>query len=129
MAGMKVTQDAMKQALDWAYDQVLDGPPGLKSPAEIAENYMLGTMGGGHRPPIDGWGPHGPDGPDDVDWAEARQRVKEFVAWQCRYCGTAGFVTGLGGISISSSSVSRPHGLCPLHSAQDDSDDSHHGWL
>lgn len=105
MAKKRVTLETMKQALDWAYERVLDGPAGLKSPAELAENYMRGTGGGGYRGPVDGWPPDRPDDFDSVDWAEVRRRAKDLVAWQCRYCGTAGFVTGLGGFSTAALTV------------------------
>lgn len=70
--GSKVLQ-TVQSALEWAYEHSLDGLPGAGTLEELVASYLQpGT------------------GPEDA--------IDSLVAWQVGKAGTAGFVTGLGGI-------------------------------
>lgn len=64
---------SVQSALEWAYEQALDGLPGAGTLEELVASYL-----------------HPGSDPDDA--------IDSLVAWQVGKAGTAGFVTGLGGI-------------------------------
>jgi len=61
------------KVLDWAYDKVLNGVPGLDSAGEIAQKYMAqeGTL---------------------------HEKANSLIRWQNAKAGTSGFITGIGGL-------------------------------
>src|SRR5207247_2022454 len=67
----------LMKALDWAYDQALNGIPalGMDSAVELADSYRNGA--------------------GSIDASAQR-----LVRWQVTKAGTAGFVTGLGGLLV-----------------------------
>lgn len=71
-AGSRMLQ-SVQSALEWAYEKALDGLPGAGTLEELVASY--------HHPGA---------GPEDA--------IESLVAWQVGKAGTAGFVTGLGGI-------------------------------
>lgn len=64
---------AIMKVLDWAYDKVLNGVPGLDSAGEIAQKYMAqeGTL---------------------------HEKTNSLIRWQNAKAGTSGFITGIGGL-------------------------------
>ncbi len=68
-----ISQEAIGQALDWAYDKALNGVPGFDSAEDLAASYMK-------------------DGNSPLDQANS------LIRWQNSKAATSGFVTGLGGI-------------------------------
>ena len=68
-----ISQEGMQKALSWAWDKSLNGIPGTGTAEELAESYLSGK--------------------DSVENA-----IDELITWQCRKCGTSGFMTGLGGL-------------------------------
>ncbi|CUI90644.1 EcsC family protein [Achromobacter xylosoxidans] len=68
-----ITQESIKDALDWAYEKSINGVAGLDSAIELAEGYK-----------------------DNED--PAYERANSLIRWQNTKAATSGFVTGLGGI-------------------------------
>ncbi|HYF85396.1 EcsC family protein [Azospirillum sp.] len=68
-----LTESAIHQALDWAYDKAVNGVPGLDSAVELAAEYAKqdGTL---------------------------HDQANALIRWQIAKCATSGFVTGLGGL-------------------------------
>jgi len=69
----ELTESTIQKALDFAYDKAVNGVKGLDSAEELAENYL------------------------DKD-GSLEDKVNSLIRWQNTKAGTAGFVTGLGGI-------------------------------
>ena len=69
----ELTQSAILQILDWAYEKALEGPPGLDSAWDLARDYQK------------------------RDRSPAEQ-VNSLIRWQNTKAATSGFVTGLGGL-------------------------------
>jgi len=69
----EVTQSKLMGVLDWSYDKAINGVKGLDSSIELAESYTKN---------------------DD----ELYDQVNSLIRWQNTKAGTAGFVTGLGGL-------------------------------
>ena len=67
------TEKTILKALDWAYEQAIDGPPGLDSAGDLVEDYL------------------------DQDGTLV-EKVNSLIRWQNTKAGTTGFVTGLGGL-------------------------------
>jgi hypothetical protein len=88
----KLDQSTLMKALDWAYDQALNGVPvaGFQSAAELAASYAGG--GGSNIPPGDGPLADGPIG-DEPSGDGARRLVHV----QAAKAGLVGFLAGLGG--------------------------------
>lgn len=71
---MKVTQQSINKALDWAYEKaVTGGIPGTQDAYELAAEFLEGK-------------------------GELRDRVNSLIRWQNTKSATSGFLTGLGGI-------------------------------
>ncbi len=68
-----VSQEAIGQALDWAYDKALNGVPGFDSAEDLAASYMK-------------------------DGSSRLEQANYLIRWQNSKAATSGFVTGLGGI-------------------------------
>jgi len=68
-----ITQESIKDALDWAYEKSINGVAGLDSAVELAEGYK-----------------------DNKD--PAYEQANSLIRWQNTKAATSGFVTGLGGI-------------------------------
>lgn len=64
---------SIMKVLDWTYEKVLNGVPGLDSVDELAQKFMLqeGTM---------------------------NEKVNSLIRWQNAKAGTSGFITGVGGL-------------------------------
>ena len=69
----ELTESTIQKALDFAYDKAVNGVKGLDSAEELAENYL------------------------DKD-GSLEDKVNSLIRWQNTKAGTAGFVTGLGGL-------------------------------
>jgi uncharacterized protein (DUF697 family) len=65
--------EAVQSALAWAYDSALDGIPGFGNLEELVESYLH-------------------------DNRDPEGAIDSLIAWQTAKAGTAGFITGLGGI-------------------------------
>lgn len=70
---MKLTQAIVEKTLNWGYDKALNGAPGLDTAEELAESHL---KKGGTK--------------DEL--------VGSLIKWQITKAGTAGFVSGLGGL-------------------------------
>lgn len=71
---MKVTQQSINKALDWAYEKaVTGGIPGTQDAYELAAEFLEGK-------------------------GELRDRVNSLIRWQNTKSATSGFLTGLGGV-------------------------------
>jgi len=68
----KLSENKIMKALDWAYEKVVDGVPGLDSAAELAEDYMKGN-------------------------GSLYDKTNSLIRWQNIKAGTSGFLSGLGG--------------------------------
>lgn len=64
----------MQEALEWAYDKAINGMPGAGSAIDLAEDYM--TING-----------------------SMEDKINSLIRWQNTKAGSAGFVTGLGGVA------------------------------
>lgn len=64
---------AVMTIINQAYDLAVDGVPGMGSAEELAEDYLR-------------------------DNSSASEAANSLIRWQCAKAGTAGFVTGLGGV-------------------------------
>ena len=64
----------MQEALEWAYDKAINGMPGVGSAIDLAEDYM--TING-----------------------SMEDKINSLIRWQNTKAGSAGFVTGLGGVA------------------------------
>ena len=73
MAKKKLNQSIIMKALDWGYENAVNGIPGFDSAYEMAENYKA-------------------KGDDPI------KNVNSLIRWQNTKAGTSGFLTGLGGI-------------------------------
>lgn len=69
----KLTEYKIKQVLDWSYDKVMTGFPGMDSSYELADQYMY-------------------------KYKSIDEAINKFIKWQQAKCATSGFLTGLGGI-------------------------------
>jgi hypothetical protein len=65
--------EAVQSALAWAYEAALDGLPGMGTLDELVTSYLH-------------------------EGRTAEDAIESLIAWQTGKAGTAGFVTGLGGI-------------------------------
>jgi uncharacterized protein (DUF697 family) len=65
--------EAVQSALSWAYEAALDGLPGMGTLDELVTSYLH-------------------------EGRTAEDAIDSLIAWQTGKAGTAGFVTGLGGI-------------------------------
>lgn len=68
----KLSALKMTQLLEWTYERVLDGPPGMQSAVEMAEDYM--KKGGSKY-----------------------EQANSLIRWQNTKAAASGAVTGLGG--------------------------------
>lgn len=68
----KLSALKMTQLLEWTYERVLDGPPGMQSAVEMAEDYM---KNGGSK----------------------YEQANSLIRWQNTKAAASGAVTGLGG--------------------------------
>lgn len=68
-----ISEEGMQKALSWAWDKSLNGFPGAETAKELAESYL-------------------------VENGSVENAIDELITWQCRKCGTSGFITGLGGL-------------------------------
>lgn len=68
-----LSHPSIMKVLDWTYEKVLNGIPGLDSVGELARKFMLqeGTM---------------------------NEKVDSLIRWQNAKAGTSGFITGIGGL-------------------------------
>ena len=68
-----VTEKTILKVLDWAYEQAIDGMPGVGSANDLAQDYMVreGTLA---------------------------EQVNSLIRWQNAKAATSGFVSGLGGL-------------------------------
>ena len=73
MAKEKLNQGVIMKALDWGYENAINGIPGFDSAYEMADSY---TSKGG----------------------SPRKNSRSLIRWQNTKAGTSGFLTGLGGI-------------------------------
>ena len=69
----ELTQNVIVRILDWAYEQALEGPPGLDSAWDLASDYQKQD-------------------------ASPQEQVNSLIRWQNTKAATSGFVTGLGGL-------------------------------
>ena len=67
-----ISEEGMQKALSWAWDKSLNGFPGVETAKELAESYL-------------------------VENGSVENAIDELITWQCRKCGTSGFITGLDG--------------------------------
>jgi hypothetical protein len=69
-----IDHSAIMKILDWAYDQAINGIPGIASATELAKEYMnyKGTI---------------------------YENADSLIRWQNAKAGTSGFITGLGGFT------------------------------
>ena len=63
------------QILDWCYDKVINGLPGIETVEELAEKYLNKS-------------------------SSIEEAIDNFINWQQAKCGTSGFLTGLGGLIV-----------------------------
>ncbi len=63
----------IKKALDWVYDQAVEGVVGLESAEQLAENFLK-------------------------EKGSVRAKVDKLIFWQKTKAATSGFLSGLGGI-------------------------------
>ena len=63
----------MQEALEWTYDKAVQGIPGMGSAIDLAEDYMGGA--------------------DNIE-----DKINSLIRWQNTKAGSAGFITGLGGV-------------------------------
>ncbi|MDX8389396.1 MAG: EcsC family protein [Mariprofundaceae bacterium] len=68
-----ISEGAIMQALNWTYDNAVNGLPGLDSAQAMAEDYM-------------------------AEEGSLDEKVNSLIRWQISKAGTSGFLTGLGGI-------------------------------
>jgi len=73
MAKGKLNQDIVLKALEWGYENAVNGIPGFDSAYQLADNY-------------------------NVKGGNPRKNVNALIRWQNTKSGTSGFLTGLGGI-------------------------------
>lgn len=68
-----ITEKTILKVLDWAYEQAIDGMPGVGSANDLAQEYMVreGTLA---------------------------EQVNSLIRWQNAKAATSGFVSGLGGL-------------------------------
>jgi len=68
-----LNHSSIMKVLDWTYDKVLNGVPGLDSVDELARKFMLqeGTM---------------------------HEKANSLIRWQNAKAATSGFITGIGGL-------------------------------
>ena len=76
----KLTEGVVMKALDWAYKSAVEGVKGVDSAQTLSVEY-LATEG------------------------SVRDQVNRLIRWQNTKAGTAGFITGLGGIIIMPVSI------------------------
>jgi uncharacterized protein (DUF697 family) len=69
----KITLETLKQALDWSYENALNGFSFIQSAPEMAEDYMKG---------------------DD----SLSKKADRLIRWQVIKAGTTGFLTGMPGL-------------------------------
>lgn len=72
----KLNESAIMKALDWGYEQALNGLPGMETAEDFAQSYM---RGGGET---------------------LTDKVDSLIRWQNAKAVTSGFVNGLGGIVL-----------------------------
>ena len=70
---------AVQGALSWSYDAALNGLPGMGTLDEFTRDYYNGK-------------------PDVEDTVALERAIESLIAWQMGKAGTAGFITGLGGM-------------------------------
>ncbi|QWU16236.1 EcsC protein family protein [Paenibacillus sophorae] len=71
---MRITQQAVNQALDWAYEKaVMGGIPGTSDAYELAEEFLQKK-------------------------GELNDQISSLIRWQNTKSATSGFLTGLGGL-------------------------------
>ncbi|WP_276356944.1 EcsC family protein [Cohnella caldifontis] len=68
----KLSVEAMKKALDWAYDKAVNGLPGTDTAEELAQGYLRKAT-------------------------SVEEAAKSLIRWQTSKSATSGFLTGLGG--------------------------------
>ena len=73
MAKKKLNQSIIMKALDWGYENAVNGIPGFDSAYEMAKNYK-------------------------VKGDDPKKNVNSLIRWQNTKAGASGFLTGLGGI-------------------------------
>jgi len=70
---MALNQNAIMNALDWAYEKAVNGVPGLDSAQEMATDYLKGEE-------------------------SLSDKANSLIRWQNTKAATSGFLTGLGGV-------------------------------
>lgn len=68
-----ISPEKMQEALEWTYDKAVQGIPGMGSAIDLAEDYMGGA--------------------DNIE-----DKINSLIRWQNTKAGSAGFITGLGGV-------------------------------
>lgn len=69
----KLNNQMLMNALDWSYDNALQGMPGTLSARELADSYLK-------------------------KFKDPEKAINSLIKWQQSKCGTSGFITGLGGV-------------------------------
>jgi len=70
----EVTESSIGKAIEWAYEQAVDGVAGTGTAQDLASEYLAGNNG------------------------DALAAANSLIRWQNTKAATAGFLTGLGGI-------------------------------
>ncbi len=70
-----LNESKIMQILDWCYDKVINGLPGIETVEELAEKYLNKS-------------------------SSIEEAIDNFINWQQAKCGTSGFLTGLGGLIV-----------------------------
>ena len=71
----KLTESKIMEVLNWSYEQVLNGLPGMETAEELADRYLNKST-------------------------STEEAIDKFIIWQQAKCATSGFITGLGGILV-----------------------------
>ncbi|MCD7035337.1 EcsC family protein [Metabacillus sp. GX 13764] len=73
MPSNSLTESKVTQILDWAYEKAVDGLPGTKTAAELAESYLKKS-------------------------SSVEKAIDNLIRWQNAKGATSGFLSGLGGL-------------------------------
>lgn len=68
-----ISEEMIMETLDWAYDQSINGLPGMGTAEDLVKDYLSGE-------------------------GSLVEKVDSLIGWQNAKCATSGFLTGLGGI-------------------------------
>lgn len=70
---LTLTSSKLVEVFNWAYDKSMKGIPGLESAQEMAADYLKGS-------------------------GSLEDKINRLIRWQNTKAGTAGFISGLGGL-------------------------------